>query len=116
MIDDSYGINTDDLRSLVITLSSYKKNIDKIFNEYKLLINNSEAYFDGDVAYEFRKKFKDFYEQLSLVTDSFDDFSNVLYDVIKKYSAGNLDDAFSKIDEKKELMDEIKVNVNNDNY
>ena len=85
MYDDTKGIDTEEIRSVVLLLNSYKKGIERIFEDYNTLINGTSKYFEGNVGYEFRKKFNAFNTQLSLITDSINDYSNALYDMIRAY-------------------------------
>ncbi len=104
-MNDSKGINISEMKNISKKFINYRKEINKIFLEYKRVIDTTNTYFLGEVADEYRKKFTDFYNKLGIVLESFTEFSNSISDVVSIYQ--NLDDEAAKFLNNK-LIDTIK--------
>ena len=97
-MNDVQGINIEEMKNMSKIFFEYRDNISRLFSEYKRIIDNSKAYFNGDVATLYRDKFNELYEKLEIVVNSFNEYGESIENVIKKY--GTADTTFKEINKK----------------
>ena len=93
-MNDSKGINIDEMKNMSKLFLEYRDNINKIFLEYKRIISNSNTYFAGEAGTLYRKRFNELYDKLEIVVNSFTEYSDNINNVIQKYSS--IDNAFTE--------------------
>ena len=101
-MNDTIGINIDEMKNMSKLFLDYRDNINKIFLEYKRIINNSSTYFGGEAGTLYRKRFNDLYNKLDIVVNSFTEYSDTVNNVIQKYTSveNTLSDNLKDIEKK----------------
>ena len=89
-MDDTVGIDVEEMKNIANLFIDYRNNISKIFNDYNEIINNTKLYFEGQVGDEFRKKFNLFSKELNTVITSLEDYANELYEITAQYEKNDI--------------------------
>ena len=86
-MNDSTGINIEEMKNISKLFLEYRDNINKIFMEYKRIISNSNTYFEGEAGTLYRKRFNELYDKLEIVVNSFTEYSDTINSVINNYKS-----------------------------
>ena len=76
-----YAINEDEMNILISNLSDYIDNVSKSFSEMDTLVQESNVFFNGDVADKFRKKYGHFSDEYKTIINNLESYKTDLINV-----------------------------------